>query len=302
MILGSLGLTGSRLILLRRLPVYTRRASEPRSGFGCGTARSAVDPPRRRRYTRRDRDALTLTHSQRERGQESILARPCLARGWKSFPLPRGEGGQGVRFVFRIGVLVSGGGTNLQAILDAVEAGSLPVEVAVVISNRPDAYALERARRSGVPTVVVPLADYPGRKSHEAAVARVLESARVDLVVLAGYDRIARHAVLAAYSGRIVNIHPALLPAFAGTLHAQEEALAYGVKITGCTVHFVTEEVDCGPIVVQRAVEVREDDTVDRLKARILAEEHKALPEAIRLIASGRTRIEGRRVVISPQS
>jgi phosphoribosylglycinamide formyltransferase-1 len=203
--------------------------------------------------------------------------------------------------VFRVGVLVSGRGTNLQAILDAVAAGELPVEIAVVISNRPDAYALERARQHGVPTAIVPMADYPGRKSHEAAVARVLEQARVDLVVLAGYDRIARHAVLSAYSGRIINIHPALLPAFAGTLHAQEEALAYGVKLTGCTVHFVTEEVDCGPIVVQRAVEVREDDTAESLKARILAEEHRALPEAIRLIASGRTRIEGRRVVISPE-
>ncbi len=202
--------------------------------------------------------------------------------------------------MFRVGVLVSGRGTNLQAILDAVEAGDLPVEVAVVISNRPDAYALERARAHGVPTVVVPMADYPGRKSHEAAVARELAARGVDLVVLAGYDRIARYAILSAYSGRIINIHPALLPAFAGTLHAQEEALAYGVKISGCTVHFVTAEVDCGPIVVQRAVEVREDDTVDSLKARILAEEHRALPEAIGLIAAGRTRIEGRRVVISP--
>ncbi len=197
-------------------------------------------------------------------------------------------------------MLVSGQGTNLQAILDAVENGSLPVEVAVVISNRAGAYALERAKRAGVPAVVVPTADYPGRKSHEAAVGRELAARGVDLVVLAGYDRIARYAVLSAYSGRIINIHPALLPAFAGTLHAQEEALAYGVKISGCTVHFVTAEVDCGPIVVQRAVEIREDDTVDSLKARILAEEHRALPEAIGLIAAGRTRIEGRRVVISP--
>jgi phosphoribosylglycinamide formyltransferase 1 len=202
--------------------------------------------------------------------------------------------------VFKVGVLVSGQGTNLQAILDAVESGNLPVEVAVVISNRPDAFALERARRHGVPKVVVPLSDYPGRKSHEAAVARELAARGVDLVVLAGYDRIARHAVLAAYSGRMINIHPALLPAFAGTLHAQEEALAYGVKVSGCTVHFVTEDVDSGPIVVQRVVDVREDDTTETLKTRILAEEHRALPEAIRLIASGRTRIEGRRVAILP--
>jgi phosphoribosylglycinamide formyltransferase-1 len=203
--------------------------------------------------------------------------------------------------VFRIGVLASGRGTNLQAILDAVEAGELPVEIAVVISNRADAFALERARQRGVPSVVVPMADYPGRKSHEAAVARELRAAGVDLVVLAGYDRVVRHGVLSSYPGRIVNIHPALLPAFAGTLHAQEEALAYGVKVTGCSVHFVTEDVDRGPILVQRAVEVREDDTVDSLKARILAEEHRALPEAIRLIATGRTRIDGRRVVISPE-
>jgi phosphoribosylglycinamide formyltransferase 1 len=208
---------------------------------------------------------------------------------------------RGEASVFRIGVLVSGNGTNLQAILDAVEAGDLPVEVAVVVSNRPGAFALERARRHNAPTAVVPLADYVGRKSHEAAVVRELERAGVDLVVLAGYDRVARHSLLVAYEGRIINVHPALLPAFAGTLHAQEEALAYGVKVTGCSVHFVTAEVDAGPIVVQRAVEVRDDDTVDSLKARILAEEHRALPEAIRLIATGRARIEGRRVRISPE-
>ena len=204
--------------------------------------------------------------------------------------------------MFRIGVLVSGGGTNLQAILDAVAAGDLPVEVALVVSNRPEVFALERARRHNVPTVVVPFADYSGRKSHEAAVVRELDRAGVNLVVLAGYDRVARDSLLSAYAGRIINVHPALLPAFAGTLHAQEEALAYGVKITGCSVHFATAEVDAGPIVVQRAVEVRDDDTVDSLKARILAEEHRALPEAIRLIATGRARIEGRRVRISVES
>lgn len=202
--------------------------------------------------------------------------------------------------MFRIGVLASGNGTNLQAIIDAVERGDLPVTIAVVISNRRKAMALERARRHGIPAVVVPTKHYPTREAHEEAVERHLRAAEVDLVVLAGYDRVVGQALLAAYPGRMINVHPALLPAFAGTLHAQEMALEYGVKVAGCTVHFVTPEVDAGPIVVQRAVEVREDDTVESLKARILAEEHRALPEAIKLIAEGRVRIEGRRVRVLP--
>ncbi len=202
--------------------------------------------------------------------------------------------------MFRVGVLASGRGTNLQAIIDAVERGELPIEIAVVVSNRSKALALERARRQGIPTVVVPHKRYPTREAHEEAVLRELRAAEVDLVVLAGYDRVVGRALLDAYPYAIVNIHPGLLPAFAGTLHAQEMALEYGVKVAGCTVHFVTADVDAGPIIVQRAVEVREDDTVESLKARILAEEHRALPEAIRLIAEGRTRIEGRRVRVLP--
>jgi len=202
--------------------------------------------------------------------------------------------------VFRIGVLASGNGTNLQAIIDAVERGDLPVTIAVVVSNRRKAMALERARRHGVPAVVVPMKRYATREAHEEAVERHLRAAEVDLVVLAGYDRVVGQTLLAAYPGRMINVHPGLLPAFAGTLHAQEMALEHGVKVAGCSVHFVTPEVDAGPIVVQRAVEVREDDTVETLKARILAEEHKALPEAIRLIAEGRVRIEGRRVRVLP--
>lgn len=193
-------------------------------------------------------------------------------------------------------MLVSGTGTNLQAIVDAVERGELPVEIAVVVSNRRKALAVERARRHGIPAVVVPTKRYPTRDAHEAAVEEVLRKAEVDLVVLAGYDRVLGNRLLAAYPLRMINVHPGLLPAFAGTLHAQREALEYGVKVAGCTVHFATAEVDCGPIIVQRAVEVREDDTLDSLRARILAEEHKALPEAIKLIAEGRVRVEGRRV------
>jgi phosphoribosylglycinamide formyltransferase-1 len=200
--------------------------------------------------------------------------------------------------MYRIGVLVSGGGTNLQAIVDAVARGDLAVEIALVVCNRPKAYAVERARAQGLPVAVVPTKPYPTREAHESAVADALRAAEVDLVVLAGYDRVVAGALLERYAGRIVNVHPALLPAFGNTLHAQEQAFEYGVKVSGCTVHFVTAEVDAGPIIVQRVVPVLEDDTVETLRARILAEEHKALPEAIGLLAAGRVSVEGRRTRI----
>lgn len=200
--------------------------------------------------------------------------------------------------MYRIGVLVSGGGTNLQAIIDAVALGDLAAEIALVVSNRPKAYAVERARAHGIPVVVVPMKPYPTRADHESAVADALRAAEVDLVVLAGYDRVVSGALLERYAGRIINIHPSLLPAFANTLHAQELALEYGVKVSGCTVHFVTAEVDAGPIIIQRAVPVLDDDTVETLRARILAEEHRALPEAIGLLAAGRVSVEGRRARI----
>ena len=202
--------------------------------------------------------------------------------------------------MFRVGVLASGTGTNLQAIVDACERGDVPAVVAVVVSNRRHVLALERARRHGIPAVVVPMRPFPTREAHEAAVVAELRRAAVDLVVLAGYDRILSQPLLDAYPHRMINIHPGLLPAFAGTLHAQQLALEHGVKVAGCTVHIVTAEVDAGPIVVQRVVPVLEDDTVESLRARILEQEHLALPEAIRLIAEGRVRIEGRRVRILP--
>jgi phosphoribosylglycinamide formyltransferase 1 len=202
--------------------------------------------------------------------------------------------------VFRIGVLVSSGGTNLQAILDAVANETLAVEVALVVSNRSKAYAVERARQAGVPVAVVPMKPYPTRAAHEAAVGEALRAAEVDLVVLAGYDRVVSGALLDEFAGRIINIHPSLLPAFGNTLHAQEQAFEHGVKVSGCTVHFVTAEVDAGPIIVQRPVPVLEDDTVETLRARILGQEHRALPEAIGLIAAGRVRVEGRRARILP--
>lgn len=198
----------------------------------------------------------------------------------------------------RLGVLVSGRGSNLQAIIDAVERGEVPAEVAVVISNHREALALERAARHGIKTAVIERCGYASRWEQQRAMLECLREHRVELVVLAGFDRVVGPDLLRAYAGRIVNIHPSLLPAFGGGLHAQADALEYGAKVSGCTVHFVTEEVDGGPIILQQAVPVLETDTVESLSARILAEEHKLLPRAIRLIAEGRVRVEGRRVCI----
>ncbi len=195
----------------------------------------------------------------------------------------------------RLGVLASGRGSNLQAILDAIAAGRCPARVAVVVSDRKDATALDRARQSGVRTVHLdPLSD-PDRAAFDEAVAAVLTEHGVELVCLAGYLRLLSAGFIAAWRNRILNVHPALLPAFPG-LHAQRQALAYGAKVTGATIHFVDEGVDTGPIVLQAAVPIREDDTEATLAARILVEEHRLYPEAIRLYAEGRLAIEGRRV------
>ena len=198
----------------------------------------------------------------------------------------------------RLGVLISGRGSNLLAILEAVERGELAASVALVACNRPEAPGLAHARSRGIPTLVAGRATFPSRAVRHAAIADALAAAEVDLVVLAGWDEILVPELIARFNGRIMNVHPSLLPAFAGTLHAQRDALAYGVKVSGCTVHLVTDCVDGGPIVLQRAVPVLEDDSPETLAARILAEEHRALPEAIRLWAAGRVRLEGRRVRI----
>jgi phosphoribosylglycinamide formyltransferase-1 len=203
----------------------------------------------------------------------------------------------------RLGVLVSGRGSNLQTLLEQSAAGDLPAEVVAVASNRPEAPALARAKRAGVPTAAFPLAHYPSRAARDVAMLAYLREHAVDLVVLAGYDRVLAPAALAGFPGRVVNIHPSLLPAFGNTLRAPAEALQHGVKIAGCTVHFVTDEVDGGPIILQRAVSVEDDDTPETLAARILAEEHRALPEAIRLIAANRLVLDGRRVrILRPAS
>ena len=201
----------------------------------------------------------------------------------------------------RVGVLASGRGSNLQAIIDAIEAGKLTARITVVISNKKDAQALERARRHGVTEVFLdpaPYKDRPdSREAYDLAVLEVLRKHDVELVVLAGYMKIVTRVLIDAYPNRIMNIHPSLLPSFPG-LQAQQQALDWGVKVSGCTVHFVTEGVDAGPIIRQAAVPIQENDTAETLEARILMEEHRIYPEAVQLFADGRLSIEGRRVRI----
>ncbi|HEX8996527.1 MAG TPA: phosphoribosylglycinamide formyltransferase [Ktedonobacterales bacterium] len=199
-----------------------------------------------------------------------------------------------------IGVLVSGRGSNLQAILRAIETGELRAHVALVISSRADAPALEIASRAGVATRVITPKDYPSRAEAGAAIVAALRDAGVGVVALAGYKPILDASVVRAYPNAIVNVHPSLLPAFAGGMapRPQREALESGVKLSGCTVHFVTEEVDAGPIIAQASVPVLDDDTVETLSERILKEEHRLLPYALGLAVAGRLRVEGKRVLV----
>ncbi len=191
----------------------------------------------------------------------------------------------------RLGVLVSGRGSNLQAILDAITAGQLDARVELVLSNRASAPALERAARAGVKTQVIEHRQFPDRGAFDAALIAALEGAGAEWVVLAGFMRLLTPSFIEAFAGRIVNVHPSLLPAFPG-LDAQAQALAYGVKLTGCTVHFVDAGMDTGAIIGQRALTVREDDDVERLSARLLTEEHALLVECLRLIAAGRVKLQ----------
>jgi phosphoribosylglycinamide formyltransferase-1 len=198
----------------------------------------------------------------------------------------------------RVGVLVSGRGTNLRALLDAFPAAHPLVQIVCVVTNRPGCPALEHAHRASVPTQSVPRAAYPSRAAQHTAIAAVLADAAVDLVVLAGYDQILDAALLDRYVDRVINVHPSLLPAFGGTLHAQAAALQYGVKVTGCTVHFVTAAVDAGPIIAQVTVPVLDDDSVETLSQRILEQEHVLLPWVVTRLAEGRVAVEGQRVRI----
>jgi phosphoribosylglycinamide formyltransferase-1 len=211
--------------------------------------------------------------------------------------------GQAPHRLLKLGVLVSGRGTNLHSILDACESRAIPASVEAVISNRPGVPALHRAEARGVPAYCVDFKEYGHwpecKPQYERKVVEILRQHEVELVVCAGYDRLAGDVLMAEFAGRIINIHPALLPSFPG-LHAQRDALLYGAKVSGATVFFVDPSVDAGPIIVQEPVPVLEDDTEESLSQRILEVEHRILPLAITLIAQGRTRIEGRRVRISP--
>lgn len=199
----------------------------------------------------------------------------------------------------KLGVLVSGRGSNLQAIIDNIEAGRLSAEIAVVISDQPDAFSLERARKHNIPAVHLSAKGYKGkREAYDELLVKELLKHQVELVCLAGFMRIITPALINAFPDRILNIHPALLPAFPG-LHVQKAALEHGAKFSGCTVHFVDENMDTGPIIIQAVVPIQDNDTEDTLSARILEQEHTIYSRAIQLYAEGRLRREGRRIILS---
>lgn len=199
----------------------------------------------------------------------------------------------------RLGVLASGGGTNLQALIDHCQNPDFPAKIALVIANNPDAGALERARCAGIPARCINHRDFAGREEFDAALVTALREAGVELVVLAGFMRIITQVMLDAFPLKIINIHPALLPAFPG-LHVQQQAIDYGARFSGCTVHFVDGGVDTGPIIIQAVVPIVQGDTADALAARILEQEHRIYPRAIQLLAEGRVKVAGRCVSIEP--
>jgi phosphoribosylglycinamide formyltransferase-1 len=200
-----------------------------------------------------------------------------------------------------IGVLISGRGSNLQALIDAIDEGRLPARIAIVISNREDAGGLDRARAAGIETLVVDHRIFPARDAFDRVLAKELRSRQVSLVCLAGFMRLVGAPLLDAFPNAILNVHPSLLPAFPG-VESQRQALDYGVKMAGATVHLVTAELDGGPIVLQSAVPVRDDDTAETLAARILIEEHRIYPEAATIVLGGGWTIEGRRFVRARES
>jgi len=197
----------------------------------------------------------------------------------------------------RVGALASGGGSNIQSIIDHIESGKLHARIVILLSDHPEAGVLRRGERHGIPHQVINPDDFKNRQDHDRAMISVLKENEVDLVVLAGYMRVISPGFVASFPGRIMNIHPALLPSFPG-LHVQQKAADYGVRFSGCTVHFVDEGTDTGPIIIQAVVPVLPGDTGETLGARILKQEHRIYPEAIRLFSEGRLRIEGRHVRI----
>jgi phosphoribosylglycinamide formyltransferase-1 len=201
----------------------------------------------------------------------------------------------------KLGVLISGAGTNLQAIIDAILRGDLKAEIRLVISNRADAQGLERARRHGIHTIVIDHRKFPSREDFDRAILAALRDRAVELVALAGFMRLLSPVMLDAFPGRIMNIHPSLLPSFPG-IHGPRDAIEYGAKIAGCTVFFVAPGIDAGPVIVQAAVPVLPGDDEDRLAARILTQEHRIFPHAIALFQQGRLEIQGRRVIVKGDS
>ncbi len=198
-----------------------------------------------------------------------------------------------------LGILISGRGSNLQAIIDAIGDGRLDARVALVISNKPDAHGLTRARDAGIETLVLRHQTFASREAFDLAMVEALRARQVGLVCLAGFMRLLSQAFIDAFAGRILNVHPALLPAFPG-LDAQRQALEHGARISGATVHFVDAGLDSGPIVAQAAVPVRDEDTEETLAERILSEEHRIYPEAIQKVLDGGWRLDGRRVIFPP--
>ena len=197
----------------------------------------------------------------------------------------------------RIAVLASGRGSNFQAIIEAIRREQIPATCVALITDNPEAYAIERAKNAGIPVKVIDYSSFPSRETYEQALLAAMQEVNADLFVLAGYMRILGDDIVRSFAGKMMNIHPALLPSFTG-LHAQLQALNYGVKVSGCTVHFVDESLDYGPIILQRCVAVLDGDDEDSLAERILKHEHQCLPEAIRLFCEGKLTIDGRIVRI----
>jgi len=199
--------------------------------------------------------------------------------------------------LLKLGVLISGSGSNLQSIIDHIENGTLPAQIQIVVSNNPEAYGLVRAKKHGIPCAVLNHQDFSSREDFDRELIRILQNTGIELIVLAGFMRILTASFLHAFEQKIINIHPALLPAFPGT-HVQQKAIDYGVKFSGCTVHFVDEGVDTGPIIIQAVVPVHKNDTAETLADRILKEEHKIYPQAIRYFAEDRIIKNGRHIAI----
>lgn len=202
--------------------------------------------------------------------------------------------------MLKVGVLASGRGSNFQAIIDNIKSGFLKARVAVLITDNPEAYAIERAKKSNIEALIISPKNFTDKDSYYSHIANELKKKDVELVILAGFMRVVGKSLIKQFRNKIINIHPALLPSFPG-LHGQKQAADYGVKISGCTVHFVDEGVDTGPIIIQAAVPVYEDDTEDSLSERILKQEHKIFPYAIKLFSEGRITVKGRKIFIDGQ-